>query len=244
MNTTNTTPLAHKSMTNTDLDFAVAFHCGPSMMISGEVLSGSDNSKLISCPAHDLFYLSILNTQTNEITTISNKCVMKLGPMTPKDVNNEIFLNTSLKQQNDDDFDENELSSINIFDSKVADHLYYTDCNEEDGSDNDANIIFDGEILKIDNFMGQEVFGAYHNYQYSAIAFELNPNNDIDDNYGLLLTTYSVPSKYINNLDNWETLQPCMEYFGFKTKSEAIQIIEELKSKYPDFIQSLVHIFE
>ena len=213
--------IRHESSTNTEMDYVFSFHNGPHLIISGEVIDRSDNHGLLACPAHNQYYSIEYNPKTNEITTESSKSLLDICSY-PSGVDRKVFLNVSLNQQNASVFDENTLESISLFDERLAGHLSYINTEDYQGSEHDATFYFNGKILDI-NTSHPVSYGADCNYERATVLIELNLNDEFESTLALLDIEYMVPSKYINNIDEFDS--PCSEvtYYSFKTWGEYME---------------------
>lgn len=210
--------IRHESSTGTGLDHEFAFHCGPRLIISGEVVTRSDHSGVIACPTHNKYYRVEYNAKTNEITTESSKSLLDVYSY-PSGVGRKVFLNISLNQQKAADFDENPFERISLFDKSLAGHLSYIDPEDYQGGERDATFYYDGEILDIDTHYSASS-GAYCNFERTTVLIELNPNDEFEANLALLDIKYAVPSKHINDIENFYAPCPEVKYYSFKNWDE------------------------
>lgn len=109
---------------------------------------------------------------------------------------------------------------INVFSKKLADNLDWTNRLDYQNSEIDTTFFFKGKLLKThQDILGTS--GAYHNHQYSAALIELHESSSSKvTGYVLLLLEYAVPSKHINNIDEYYLPKPFVECFHFSTKDE------------------------
>lgn len=210
--------IRHESCTDTDQDHVFSFHVGPHLIISGEVIERSDYHGLIACPAHNKFFSVYYDFRTNQIETESSLCLLDITTF-PSGKDRKVFLNVSLNQQNSPDFDENKLESFTLWDERLADRLSYLDHDDYQGTDRDATFYFDGEILEFHQDSATEC-GADHNYENAAVLLKLNPNEDFSAQYAVLHVIYGVPSKHINDVDNFYAPHPEVLYHEFNSLEE------------------------
>lgn len=120
---------------------------------------------------------------------------------------------------------------INVFSKKLADNLDWTNRLDYQNSEIDSTFFFKGKILKThQDILGTS--GAYHNHQYSSALIELHsPNSKKVAGYVLLLLEYAVPSKHINNIDEYYLPKPFIECFHFSTKNELNLGIESISMR-------------
>lgn len=242
MNTATNPIITHESMTQTNQDFSIKFHNGPELLVSGNVLHSSDNFKLIACPAHNKFFSLSYNLTNKEIVTKSVKNVLEIAEY-PSEIQNKAFLNTSLKDQLDPDFDENELNSFSLFEDRLADHLAWINNEEHQDTEKDATIFFDGKILTTTQLKNTMICGSYCNLEKSCVLLKLNPNTHFPEQYGLFCITYYVPSKHINNIDDFEMPEPSFTYYAFNDIETAKKQIGELQSEENLMVDELISKF-
>lgn len=130
---------------------------------------------------------------------------------------------------------------LNVFSKKLADNLDWTNRLDYQNSEIDTTFFFKGKILNThQDILG--TLGAYHNHQYSSALIELHEDERKKvSGYVLLLLEYAVPSKYINNIEEYYLPKPIVECFHFSTEEELKRGIEEIKVR--DEFRSVKTIF-
>ena len=230
MNISTSPIIQHESATNTDQDIIVKFHNGPQLIVSGSLLHSSDNFKLIASPAKNKFYCLNYNIQKKEIISNSSTRIFDIAEY-PSEIQNKGFLNISLEDQVSPEFDENQLNSFNLFEDQLADHLAWIDNTEHQDSENDAQILFDGEVLAKSQFKNATLCGPHCNLEKASVLLKLNPNEVFPEQYGLFCITYYVPSKHINDVDDFEMPEPSFSFYAFKDLESTKEQIISLENK-------------
>lgn len=226
-----TTPISqHESATNTEKDIVVKFHNGPQLIVSGSLLHSSDNFKFIASPAKNKFYCLNYNIHNKEIISYSSKRVFDIAEY-PSEIQNKGFLNISLEDQVSPEFDENKLNSFKLFEDQLADHLAWIDNTEHQDSENDAQILFDGEVLAKSHFKNATLYGPLCNLEKSSVLLKLNPNEVFPEQYGLFCITYYVPSKNLNDFGDFEMPEPSFRFYAFKDLESTKEQIISLERK-------------
>lgn len=230
MITTTLPIITHESATHTNRDFTIKFHNGPELLVSGKVLHSSDHFKLLACPAHNKFFSLSYNSKNKDVVTKSGKSVFELAEY-PSEFQNKAFLNVSLKDQTSPKFVDSDLNSFSLFEDRLADHLAWINNEDHQESKIDATILFDGEIITTTQLKDRIICGADCNLEKSNVLLKLNPTKEFPEQYGLFCITYFVPSKHVNDIENFEMPEPRLAYYAFNDIEIAkIQIIE-LESK-------------
>lgn len=239
MNTVTNPIIKHESATHTSHDFPIKFHNGPELLVSGNVLYSSDNFKLIACPAHNKFFGISYKFTSKVLDTKSVKNIFELAEY-PSEIQNQAFLNISLKDQTNPEFDENNLNSFSLFEDRLADHLAWIDNEEHQDTKKDATIFFDGVILTTSQLSDTVICGSDCNLEKSNVLVKLNPNEDFPEQYGLFCITYYVPSKHINDVEDFEMPEPRLAYYAFNDVETAKKRIVELQVEQNLVVEALI----